>query len=104
MMSMQRSRKGCRIEKIENSTALQPSKRTCQKRDNKSDHACAIFAMAARRSLRGGRRWPACPLAGYESFRRGILSMLRGSAGALLTFAKVGPHRTKLLAMPRGAL
>jgi len=42
MMSMQRSRKGCRIEKIENSTALQPSKRTCQKRDNKSDHACAI--------------------------------------------------------------
>jgi hypothetical protein len=47
MMSMQTSRKGCRIEKVENSTALQPRSRTCQQRDDKSDHGCAIFANAA---------------------------------------------------------
>src|SRR5258705_9753377 len=47
MMPMQTSRKGCRIEKVENPTALQPRRRTCKKRDDKSDHACAIFANAA---------------------------------------------------------
>jgi len=34
MMAMQTSRKGRRIEKVESPTALQPRRRTCQKRDN----------------------------------------------------------------------
>jgi hypothetical protein len=47
MMSMQTSRKGCRIEKVENPTALQPRRRTLPKTRQQSDHACAIFATAA---------------------------------------------------------
>jgi hypothetical protein len=46
MMTMHTRRKACRIEKVENPTALQPRRRTCQKRENKSDHAYAILAAA----------------------------------------------------------
>jgi hypothetical protein len=38
-------------------------------------------------------------LAGYESFRRRILGMLRESGGRLLAIAKVWADLTKLLAM-----
>jgi hypothetical protein len=76
----------------------------CRRGEQLERHADDIRGAAPRR-LRGDARPPGtAALARNELFRRGILGMLRKSTRPPLTFAKVRPHRAKVLAMQRGGL